>query len=455
MAAWLARIFRRRAIAAPPGHTLLGPVETDAAKAPVVLEPAEEPVAVVIETAVATETAPVGGDLPPQPAPAVVQPEVSLALTPEYRRERASYFAAGRYGVAEVTVPPLLAPDLAFRASRALRPAPMQLRTTIPAVPLIVKTEQVPTPDLPLSRFVSSSKPPPVATSGAVGSLDPILFSTFVLWPEGAAEVPNAATDAYLAKPALAADGRKLRDLVVRNWSEGGAPLTPSSYFALASTVNPHAGTAMLLCHNVAKTFARGGYVIEWQSRDRARGEYSDGTHNFSAGIIHRQGLIYPNVLAPPSLFYLLFSARALGVADPGDWYRYFSTATLAVYVLASAVTFSSQAAAAVTDSTRRLDCIASLIAGTETTDNPAHRAWLWANTLAFADCGTWGRIQARAIAGARLGIQAIRFAFGHAQVAEPDNLRWSVPNAGALLKKEINADSIGEVLVANEVHEG
>jgi hypothetical protein len=455
MAAWLARIFRRRAISAPPGHALLGPVETDATRAPLVLEPAEESVAAVIETAVAPEPVPVGDGLPQQSDTAVMQPEIPLALTPEYRRERSLYFAAGRYGVADVTVPQLLAPDVAFRAGRAARAVPMQVRAQEPAVPLVIKAERVPTPDLPLSRFVSPSKPPPVAVSGAAASLDPILFSTFVLWPEGAAEVPNGATDAYLAKPELAASGRKLRDLVVRNWSEGGAPLTPSSYFTLASTVNPHAGTAMLLCHNVAKTFARGGRIIEWQNRNRTRGEYSDGAHNFSASVVHRQGLVRPNALAPPSLFYLLFSARALGVVDPGDWYRYFSTATLAAYVLASAVTFSSQSAGAVNEFTRRLDGIASLIAGTGTTENPAHSAWLWANTVAFADWGTWGRIQARAISGARLGIKAIRFAFKHAQVTEPDNLRWSVPNVGALLKKEINAESIGDVLAANEVHEG
>jgi hypothetical protein len=394
--------------------------------------PSEEPSVVTLETT------------------AVTVHEPPRRLEPDYQRQRSLYFAPARYGPTVVGSLRLLAPDLAYRAQQAMRPATPRIAAPDLAKSFATQPGRLPDAKFPLSRFIAASAPPAPATPGAVASLDPALFSAYVLHREHASEAPPEATGSYLTRPALVEGGRKLCDLVLSNWKDGRPPLTPSVYFALASSVNDHAGTAMLLCHNVAKAFARGGITIEWQNRNRARGVYWDGSCEYSASRVHRQGLTRANALSPPSMFYLLFSARSLGVADPGDWYRYFSYSTLAAYSVGSAT--YSETSWESNAWTNRLDRIADVLADSSTADSAGYRAWLWANTVHFAEWGAWGRRQNRALDTARMAIDAVRFAFARAQVAESGDWHWFVPAVGSLAAGNVGAESISQTLRASEV---
>src|SRR5580698_6330651 len=75
-----------------------------------------------------------------------------------------------------------------------------------------------------------------------------------------------------------------------------------------------HPGTALLLCHNVTKAFARGGDAIPWHAINRATGEYSDGHSTYVA-----TGTAA--AFAGPSIFPALFATGLPGAPEAGSWY--------------------------------------------------------------------------------------------------------------------------------------
>lgn len=427
----------------------LGPIEAAPIELPpITIEAARLPETIEPESTVAPPEAKHEPTVSHEPAAVSLVAAKPLRFDEDYQRSRSLYFTPARYEPGGSGFPALMAPDLAFRAHQRSQRLPKLVSAPETPVAPEAPAEPRPMPPSALERFITSTGSLSPAEPGLVTSLDPVLFSAFALWPEAHLEVPPQATRAYLEEPTLAGLGRELRDLVLRNWSDGGAPLTPPGYAALSSSIVNHAGTAMLLCHNVAKAFARGGVAIEWRKVNRPGGEYSDGVRDYSAFTIHRQGLVRPTALSNPSIFYLLFSARPLGTGDPGDWYRYFAISTLATYTLHSATVRSVHIESGQAfDWANRLDRIAGMIGDSTLESNTGYKAWLWANAISFGEWGFWGRTQARASEASRLALHAARFAFANAQSPIAGRWPWFVPKAGTLAHESPGADSIHETL--------
>jgi subtilisin family serine protease len=165
-----------------------------------------------------------------------------------------------------------------------------------------------------------------------VDQVDPVQMAVFLSQYENHPWVPPEYTKAFLTRTPLLSMGRTLRDRVLGHWRSRGHPLTASAFFALARQTAGHPGIAALLCHNVAKAFAKGGVAITWRETG-IEGEYTDGQKTYTATVIHPAGRLKyyhggkgREVL---SIFYLLFSDREFGPQDPGDWYHFFVTATM------------------------------------------------------------------------------------------------------------------------------
>jgi hypothetical protein len=378
---------------------------------------------------------------PPPPAPAVelAFPSAEISLEPPLsNEERFRYFLPDAYSAFSASSSKLIAPDSAFRAMfNRPRPAIAAPRTAPPAAP--PPRHAPPTQaGIPLTR-VATATSLPTGPPGNVACVDPILFSAYITSPGTIAET------LYLTEPGLLERGIQLRDRVLRNWQSGAAPFTPEAFTEAGMQIAGHPGTALLLCHNVARAFARGGAAIRWENHNRARGEYFDGAKNWTAATIHRQGLVRPNALAPPSLFYLLFSARSFGVSDPGDWYRFFAIAAIATYTASRATVVPTAPTAEFAPAAQRLDSIAAAIGEANSGDAPPHRAMLWANAWTFHEWGAWGRTQDTADAAAQLAQRAVQFGLG----ATPPPWQWFVPRAGGLPPNVavFSTDSVSRIL--------
>ena len=286
-----------------------------------------------------------------------------------------------------------------------------------------------------MDDFTTSAETEPQANAeGRVVSVDPMLLTLFLSGREGAAETPAEATTEYLSEPALLAHGIELRDRVVRHWSAGGPPLSAVAFYETARQIMPHPGTALLLCHNVAKAFARGGEAIRWQATNRARGEYTDGKSTHVAALLHRAGALKTGPFANPSIFYLLFSTTDFGATDPGDYYRFFAAATAAWYAASrqSRVPVMppspsvGQMAQSVVD-------IARQMADKSVELTPAYRGWLWANALNLPLRGA---------------------VFGLHEAGEEANPAWTVqPNAAPPAALHLSRATLAQVLGTRSPH--
>jgi hypothetical protein len=417
----------------PPGEQ----PALEAAPEPAVIEAKAQPEQL---TAVA---ATVPRDLPPPPYP------------DELMRLRALYFTPATYSPTRSTQR-VLAPDLLFRLGVDTRRAIAEAPPEPAPMPVIVVTPPPRTraPRLMEDFTTSSESEPHSDSSGRVLNVDPLLLAMFLAEREGGPNVPPAATAEYLTEPALLAHAIALRDRIVEHWSAGGPPLTLFQCYHLARQVTPHVGTALLLCHNVAKAFARGGDAIPWLLVNRARGEYTDGKSTHIAAVLHRNGVLKTGPFATSSIFYLLFSAAEFGPADPGDTYRFFASAAVAWYtasrqtrvpILPPSGVAGGMPQSLVDISQQMMDPALELA--------PAYRGWLWANAANFLEGATYSRNQAAARAVALAGLRGA--GFGLREAGEPLNSiwRWHVPLAGAQLDTPFRlASSSAESLAPDAV---
>jgi hypothetical protein len=186
--------------------------------------------------------------------------------------------------------------------------------------------------------------------------------------------------------------------------------------------------------------------VIPWQKIDRLRGAYSDGTRTYTAAALNPRGLVRPTPASSPSLFYLLFSAKSLGAADPGHWYRFYGNAAAAWYA-ASSATIPDPAGASATAGMAWLD--ASLPAAPPGS-GVSVTAWQWANALFFCEAGTWTRRQDHAMNEGRLARRGARFGLSLAAPGAPGPASpWYIPRAGSLRERVPPPGSFDEYLAA------
>jgi hypothetical protein len=384
--------------------------------APPVIESAAEEVPLLPEAAATpTSTLPV----PVAPPRTAQHPETWI-------RERARYFSSGRYAPPAAGAESFLAPDLLFRLGidthRLLVEAPSE-PSPPPASPVAVK----PPPRL-MDDFTTTWSPAPASAdpSGRVLSVDPLLLSLFFAAREDGPEVPAEATSEYLTEPALRAHAITLRGRLLQHWATGGAPVTTRQLYDLALEIAQHPGTALLLCHNVTKAFARGGDAIRWRVINRATGEYSDGESSYRA-----TGL--PAAFAGPSIFPALFAACDLGAYAAGFWYRYFACATAACYAANAQTRMpalaptgeAAQAARRIVDASHKLRN-----ATAEWT--PAYRGWLWVNAWMFVEAAANCRNQQAAHAEGVNSLRGACFGLSTAGRVPESPWQWGVPTIGS-----------------------
>ncbi len=235
---------------------------------------------------------------------------------------------------------------------------------------------------------------------GPLPSADPAALSLFLLSRENDPRLDPSAADAFLRQPELLSRALKLRNEAVENWLAGRAPWGLAELHTRAMALAAHAGAALILCHNVVRSFACGGQAIPWTKTDRATGAYFDGERAFQAQVLHPLGVLRAGPFGAPSLFYLLFSAQALGTADPGDWRRYFASAALAWYVAA----------------------------GPAASADPADRGWTYANAASFSELQRFGRSAGANRRAARVQLSGARFGCRQASAPLPADARWRIP---------------------------
>ena len=356
------------------------------------------------------------------------------------------YFAASTYSPGP-HVERVLAPNLAWlgmenrrtlaeaapRGQSASRPDP----TPVPATP----------EPRPMEEFAISSETQPKKDSkGNILNVDPLLLTLFLSTRELSA--PPEATAEYL----LPEPGITLRDCVLKHWSSGSPPLTLREFYNLALRITAHAGTALLLCHNVAKAFARGGAAVYWEVVNRTRGEYSDGTATYTAAVLHRDSVLKTGPFATPSIFYVLFSAAEFGSGDTGDFYRCFAAAVMAYYAAEAqtripAVPPSPEAEKAITrlvDAARRLrDPVRE--------DSHAYLGWLWAVSRIFCEASTYARNASAAQSLVRTTVRGVSFGIAQAhQTIDATDPSVNLVGGGSM---HLSRATIGRILETSSPH--
>jgi hypothetical protein len=364
------------------------------------------------------------------PASETEEPSLLPALSTEaYMKERDSYFTPGLYAPSLAGSRPLLGPDLSFRV-RSEKPRKPVQRLLAPA-PTAVSPPSV--ARHLMDAFVTATAEFLPAQPPVVAAVDPLLLTAFFSDREGGPGVPAQATNSYLTEPALLALGQSLRDRVVANWRNGRAPVSAHEFYALARDLTGHTPTALLLCHHVAKAFSRGSRVIRWEIADRTVPAYFDGHTRIAAVTSHPSGMLRADALSPPSIFYLLFSARELAASDPGDWYRFFASAAIGGYTCQSRTvgTAAVPAGSPAEQVALRVMEAARAIRNDALENTPAYRGWVWANAVAFDEGATWGRSPTRNRDAARSALKGAIFGLVAAMQSIDVKWRWHVPAPG------------------------
>jgi hypothetical protein len=419
------RLFRRRSLPAgkepaaelPPATPII-----EIPPPPIITPPPKE--AFVSDLAVELSVEARALEVSPPP-PELKDPEPVLLLPPPSLPEpvpepptivvsgdRASYFAPVRRSAAlQAPAQRLVAPDMALRAWKSQAPKPIS-KPNAPRLPEAPAIDITASTVEPLSLFATGYGNPS-SPSGAIRSIDPGLFTSFMANREGSPDVPPQATQEYLADPELLKQALELRRQVLDRFQYGEPPLSQTAFYQLAYGLGGHPSTALLLCHNVAKAFARGGHFIPWQFTNRARNEFSDGERTYSGR----------------NLFFALFAASP----DPGDWYRFFAHATLASFTVRGETRFPaplthSEAAA---DLVRRHEKLAEQFP--DKVDSPHSKAKLWSNTFSFWEAGCFCRTLVRSTELVRLSRDACRFGNRVNGIAADTQHSWLVPKPGSL----------------------
>ncbi len=309
------------------------------------------------------------------------------------------------------------------------------------------------------------------------------LLSAYFSQYEGDDRIPPEA-DRFFRFGAAQDQGLKLRHHVLELYLSSGVPLNIDDLYAhakLRSGDSP--GIAGLVCHNVMRTFARGGkfetMALPWEREAHGMVPEHEGNWvDYTAGVpdTDAQVALYryqfdqgdtPDALflretengPRPSGFYKLFNADALGYDDPGDWYHFFLMHTITSLHVTQSVrdelglsSGSSAAQKAYTvagygllKTLRRLlrsyhDLDATQLQGVE----HIYDGWLWANAMSLVEGLNYGHNQSEVSRESVLHMQGavrgIDDTIGITSLTTDGGMpiwRWVVPNLQ--IKAKIN----------------
>jgi hypothetical protein len=331
----------------------------------------------------------------------------------------ADYFTPGAYAPANSGMRMLLAPDLSFRLARV--PSP-------PVAPRQVEARNVASPALPAPEAVT---------------LNPDDLTACLIEREGSPNLTPAVVAECLTRPEWIAWAIQLRDQIVQNWLKGNEPFDTHELYRRAFNSATDPAVALLLCFETTRAFARGGQTIRWEVVDRSRGQYTDGVHSFTAEVKHRAGVLGPSPLQPPSIFYLLFAATELGMADPGDWYRFFAGATVACFAARKRIVPREAPGAIVT--------FARSIADEA---DPAHFGWAWANAIALFETAICARSERRAKEVSEAYRRGAAFGLEEAGSLALDSWKWNTQSLMPIPPgPRLKADTIASLLETGSSH--
>lgn len=358
------------------------------------------------------------------PPPSVPAPIPRRPTYPDsWTRERARYFSSGRYAPA-AAAESFLAPDLRFRLGiekkRSFIDAP-SIAPPAPATPVVKAPARL------MDEFTTNWDPalPGIDPSGRLLSVDPLLLTLFFGDREDGPEVPAEATAEYLTSPGLLAHAITLRTRLLQHWMAGGAPLSTRQLYSFALEISQHPGTTLLLCHNVAKVFARGGNAIRWEIVNRATGEYSDGESAYRAAGS-------PLAFSGPSILPALFAAGELSGADAGYWYRFFACGTAVCFAAAGMTRMPvSPTTEAIENRARQIVEASHQLRDATIELTPAYRGWLWVNAWMFVETAAHIRNQQAARAEAVNSMAGACFGLSQAGSRTDPAWRWAVPRIG------------------------
>jgi hypothetical protein len=426
---WLARWRKPKLLVEAPPELPFQPLPTDIVVTPEpVLAPPVTPEATV---SVAHEAAPV---LTAEPA---VEPpaEVAPALTPEvaaatlqpspsaapdtrellaYAKTRVAYFSPAGYAPYQAKTPRLIAP-----ARRTDYDPEAEANPNV--------REYLRRP----AAAGSGSRLEP----GAIGAVHPASFAAYLLSAEQDARFDPDFAGPYLRESELLTRALRLRTVCLESWQAGKEALTAADLYREARAQVSDVPTALLLCHNVTKSFARGGLSIPWRKTDRLKGKYSDGVRTYLA----KTG----------SIFYLLFSPSVFGTNDPGDWSRWFGWAALAAWVAADRTTEAVHSASSFLKAwTALLEPAAK--------GAPLQRAWNIAVAASSAELSAYGRSAESNVAVAKAQLTGVLFGLSEVQKAPPQAAVWPVPVPTGTMRLDAplasTLDSAGKVVPATSV---
>ena len=235
--------------------------------------------------------------------------------------------------------------------------------------------------------------------------VDPVRFTEFLITRE---EELNPAAARYWTGSAILDPSRDLTEKLLRIES----PLTPAQL--LAETTQPDAALALVVCHNVARAFARGSTILK---RKRA----------------------------VPS-FYRYFDPNSLGAVDPGDWYRFFAIAAIAAFASRGSI---ERLPGTPSLAALQIDSLAQQFPAS--TDDRRYAALAWANAIQFWEWGIYSRSAQAARDSARQSLDAFRFGL-RAVSADPSGpWRWSVPKPASLNSDDARFDASASLLEIQE----
>jgi glutamyl endopeptidase len=288
---------------------------------------------------------------------------------------------------------------------------------------------------------------------------DPMLLAIFFSQYEGDSRVPADATEQFLTRAPLLSMGKTLRDRILWLWRSGKPPVTLDRLYELAYEVSGRPGSAMLLCHNVTKAFARGGAAITWDRVPTAPDTYSDGKNIFTPKVIHPAGKLTKTYSKKykrdiPSIYYLLFSEKELGAYDPGDWYHYYVAATMTAYSAAGELSPSAPVRELEDHEDRttgpivdviypglvrdRLLDLESQMSNPDLVDSPGYRGWVLANVVSFLEGGHYGDKQEDVARESRFHLRGALAGLRTAGIKPGKNWVWYVPAAKSLSEQNL-----------------
>lgn len=407
MLQWL-RWWNKKAV--PPSQStrtiiLLPPANSDSPEQP-------EPAVVAVHPPVA-EPAPVS-PIAVEPEPVLVEPK------PIHITAQKEAVAAEIVEPAPLPEPTPPVPPADWRGPAYFLPGAYTLRWGIQPVLQSSRARSLPPAKYPASAPAPPSRqtatPPSAAIPGAFPFLiandsasgmrvDPALFTEFLITRE---EELRPAAARYWTGSAILYPSRTLTEKLLHIES----PLTPARL--LTETAQPDPALALVVCHNVARAFARGSAILE---RKRTA----------------------------PS-FYRYFDPNSLGAVDPGAWYRFFAIAAVAAFASRGSI---ERLPGTPSLAALQIDSLAQQFPAS--TDDRRYAALAWANAVQFWEWGIYSRSAQAARASARQSLDAFRFGL-RAVSADPSGpWRWSVPKPASLNSDDARFDASASLLEIQE----